>query len=106
MRGLGHRVKHPGQYGANRKDADLAQSWHAQITMDQDPIADGIDHVAPDPSEHDRLNQTHTLQVAANGGIEEQRESPLSQHPEEAYGLNPDRRMDTQAVQPGDAASE
>ena len=51
-----------------------AECRRAQMSVDQNPVADRVDEVGRDQREHDRPDDMHALQIAAEGGVEKQRQ--------------------------------
>src|ERR1022692_574918 len=60
--------------GGGESRAFEAQTRGAPIAVHEEPVAGEIEEVGADYGEGDGLNDVHRLQVAAEGGVEEQRE--------------------------------
>ena len=70
------------------------------MTVNQRPVADRVDDVGGDEREHHRPHQTDRLQIAARGGVDEQRQQRQPQHVEVAADDGDDGRVHAEPVEP------
>ena len=73
------------------------------MTKDQDPIANRVNQVSSNQGEHDRLDQTHGLQVTPERGIEEKRQQAPGQCLEKRHGLAEYFGMNPPGIHPRNA---
>jgi hypothetical protein len=70
--------------------ADCAHRVHTQLSIDQDPVAEGVDDVCADQCERHGLHHVHGLQAAAHGEIEKKREESS----DESFAVGNRKRQD------------
>ena len=87
-------------------DPATPSAGDAQVAVDEDPVANGVDQVGADEGEHHRLDEPHALQVTAEGRIDEQRHRAPGQRLEECRGLAQNVRMHAELAQRGITGKE
>ena len=83
-----------------------AQARRAPVAVHEEPVAGEVEEVGADHGEGDGLDDVHRLQVAAEGGVEEQGEHAPEQGVDEGAEQFHDARIGADGAQQGDGEGE